>query len=448
MPSVTDVQQPTLTTNAHGKSTPPPSTTASNDPTSTDPITQAVLVLEKKQRNLGKRKEKLEGYEQEAKSGKELHKDQKEALAKYSDVLGQIDCVKELTEQLKKIQSESIKNQKRLSKQAAEDKRQLVSQRLREYAQIRYLVEHRSTLNLKPEESSLLDDLSSLIIPSDNSSNSISRSVDTVLSIYQGGQSTIKNITGKTPQELRVLFDELIKNFDTQSTVISPPPAPVAQPAPSSSSSEQEQIKGVDQTNDISSLNRDLPEPPLQFDTRNQTIPIEQIIQNSQFFPIDLNTQVHENPQDQSNDPTQYLQTFTVDNSNINNQPSSTSIENQPKDDEQQTDDQWQQPRGNANTRGQYNNGNRGYNRGGTNNYNQHRRGGPRGGGGGGWYDNPYGGNQRQYNDNNRGRGGSRGNRGGGNYRGGNRGYNNNNVNGYQKPAQYHQVHSAPPTQQ
>jgi hypothetical protein len=42
----------------------------------------------------------------------------------------------------------------------------------------------------------------------------------------------------------------------------------------------------------------------------------------------------------------------------------------------------------------------------------------------------------------------------GGNYRGGNRGY-NNNVNGYQKNAQYqqnndqyHQVHSAPPSQQ
>lgn len=48
----------------------------------------------------------MESYQEEAKKGKELHKDQKEALAKYSDVLGQIDCLKELNEQLKKIQAE------------------------------------------------------------------------------------------------------------------------------------------------------------------------------------------------------------------------------------------------------------------------------------------------------------------------------------------------------
>lgn len=48
----------------------------------------------------------MESYQEEATKGKELNKDQKEALAKYSDVLGQIDCVKELAEQFKKIQTE------------------------------------------------------------------------------------------------------------------------------------------------------------------------------------------------------------------------------------------------------------------------------------------------------------------------------------------------------
>jgi hypothetical protein len=51
MPSVTDVSS-----NNNGKSTPPPTTTTAIDTTSTDPIIQAVLALEKKQRNLGKRK--------------------------------------------------------------------------------------------------------------------------------------------------------------------------------------------------------------------------------------------------------------------------------------------------------------------------------------------------------------------------------------------------------
>jgi hypothetical protein len=53
MPSVTDVQQQQSSNNP-GKSTPPPPTTT--DSTNTDPLSQAILVLDKKQRNLGKRK--------------------------------------------------------------------------------------------------------------------------------------------------------------------------------------------------------------------------------------------------------------------------------------------------------------------------------------------------------------------------------------------------------
>ena len=48
----------------------------------------------------------MESYQKEAKDGKELNKDQRDALAKYPEVLGQIECVKELSEQFKKIQTE------------------------------------------------------------------------------------------------------------------------------------------------------------------------------------------------------------------------------------------------------------------------------------------------------------------------------------------------------
>jgi len=60
MPSVTNVQQqqqPQSSSSTHGKSTPPPPTQQlTSDPNNADPITQAIQVLEKKQRNLGKRK--------------------------------------------------------------------------------------------------------------------------------------------------------------------------------------------------------------------------------------------------------------------------------------------------------------------------------------------------------------------------------------------------------
>jgi len=55
MPSVTDIQQ--QPSNTPGKSTPPPTQQATSiDLANADPLTQAILVLEKKQRNLGKRK--------------------------------------------------------------------------------------------------------------------------------------------------------------------------------------------------------------------------------------------------------------------------------------------------------------------------------------------------------------------------------------------------------
>jgi hypothetical protein len=71
---------------------------------------------------------------------------------------------------------------------------------------------------------------------------------------------------------------------------------------------------------------------PLQFDTRNQNIPLQQIIQDSPFFSLDpttannnqdssINQQQISNNQDnnklQSNDSKQFLQTFTVLNSSM-----------------------------------------------------------------------------------------------------------------------------------
>ncbi|CAF0845802.1 unnamed protein product [Adineta steineri] len=472
MPSVTDLQQQqqTSSSNTHGKSTPPPSSSSSTqqltstDPNNSDPLTQAILLFEKKQRNLGKRKEKLESYKQLAATGAELNKDQKEALAKYPEVLGQIECAKDLGEQFKKIQTETAKYQKRLLKLAADEKRQSVSQRLREYAQIRYLLDHRPT-SLKTEESTLLDELSAVIVPTDNTSNSISRSVDTVLSIYQSGPSstTIKNLPGKNVQEVREILEQLVRNVEPQkvSSVVIPPeqeqtqtqiqtPAPA--PAPIQETIETNNIQSTNNDNNNNSINinnnTSLNEYPLQFDTRNPNISLEQIIQDNTFLSNDLHDQSQDNNDNQLSNSEQYLQTFTIVNSN--QQPSSSSIENQQQDNsneqhQQQSDEQWQHQRGNGNVQrnehGQNEGGHKPY-RGRPNHYNQSWR-----GSNGGRYDNSYGNNQRPYYENNRGRGGSnsnyRGNRGGGgggNHRFGNtRGYNNNNGNGYQNSAQYQQ---------
>jgi hypothetical protein len=431
MPSVTDVQQQQQQpSNNSGKSTPPPPTTTT-DSANTDPLSQAVLLLDKKQRNLGKRKEKLESYREEAKKGKELNKDQKEALEKYSDVLGQIECLKELNEQFKKLQTDSTKVQKSLSKQLAKEKREAVVQSVRQYAQVRYLLEHRPTV--QSDQSVLLDQLSSVVIPSDNSPDSISRSVDTVLSIYQPGQSsTLKTLTGKNPQEVREILEDLTKNSEVQPE---PPRSPTPPPPPQIISlpiePEQQPTEVFEQTNEIPLPTRIVNDYPLQFDTRDQQIPLEQIMQDNTFFPIDLSAQIPEDNRDQTPDPNQFLTTMTVVNSN----QASSAVENQPPQQQQLPDGLKQYNRGSGN-RG----GNRNYNRRGSNNYYPQYREGPRGGDG--YYDNSYGRGRRPYSDHNRGRGGFRGNRGG-NFR-----THNYNGNGYQNAAQYQNVHSAPPSQQ
>lgn len=132
-------------------------------------------------------------------------------------------------------------------------------------------------------------------------------SVDMILSIYQGGSSSaIKTLTGKTPQEVREVLEQLIKNIDPQAT--------------STSSSvpftQEEQRKETNETNDVQSSNRSVTEYPVQFDTRNQSIPLEQIMQDTTFLSIDSNNQqTQENNRDQSPDPNQYLPTLTVLNS-------------------------------------------------------------------------------------------------------------------------------------
>lgn len=485
MPSVADVQQQTtklsLNTN-NGKSTPTiqqqqqqsNSTSSGNqiDTTNVDPITQAILLLEKKQRNLGKRKEKLESYQQIAKSGKELNKDQTEALAKYGDVVGQIECVKDIYEQVKKIQTDSAKSQKRLLKQAAEEKRLFATQRLREYVQLRYLLDHQPS-SLKAEESKLFDELVPVVVPSDNSLNTINRAVETVLAIYQGGpaSTTIKNLTGRTSQEVRETLEQLIQS--SQLPTITSNNQPIQQQQqPEIDNTKDVVVPSINETQQLVQTNPT--EYPLTFDTRNQNIPLQQIIQDNTFFPVDIlttnNTQNQQesttNQDNQSNDHKQFVQTQSISQQQNYDQENSANLVH---DDQQHAEDQWQQRRSNNATGGHrggnYNgSANRNYNRGGAtaqNNYNQqqHWRGGSQRGGA--HYDNSYNAGQRQYHENSNRAGPNpnyRGNRGGNNYRGGNRGGNAGyNGNGYQKSNQYqqnneqqqqHQVRSAPSNKQ
>ena len=142
--------------------------------------------------------------------------------------------------------------------------------------------------------------------------DSISSSVDLVLSIYQNAPpNLIKNLTGKNPQEVRDLIEQLIKKFDSpppqqQIEVLPPPPPPVV---------EEEPVKEIEPTNNVPLFNRNFNEYPLQFDTRNPIIPLEQILQDQMFISMDLNHQINDENREVSPDPNEYIPTMTVVNS-------------------------------------------------------------------------------------------------------------------------------------
>ncbi|XP_015123600.1 caprin homolog [Diachasma alloeum] len=98
----------------------------------TDPIRQAIIVIEHKIRNLEKRKGKLEGYRDLQKSGRELDKDQKTAVAKYDEVLQTLDITRDLYKAIVGIANDSVKQQKKLARKEALERTQQDIAKVRE----------------------------------------------------------------------------------------------------------------------------------------------------------------------------------------------------------------------------------------------------------------------------------------------------------------------------
>ncbi|XP_071955568.1 uncharacterized protein [Antedon mediterranea] len=80
---------------------------------SQDHMKQVLLVVEKKIRNIEKKKGKLEGYRDLVKSGKELNDDQRQSLKHYDEVLGNLEFAKELHKTFQSMASDYAKLEKK-----------------------------------------------------------------------------------------------------------------------------------------------------------------------------------------------------------------------------------------------------------------------------------------------------------------------------------------------
>nr|XP_054761988.1 caprin-1-like [Lytechinus pictus] len=87
-----------------------------------DTVKQLVGVIDKKIRNLEKRKTKLDGYREMVTDGKGLNKDQEEAVSHFEEVGASLEFAKELSKQFTTILNEATKAQKREAKREKQQK--------------------------------------------------------------------------------------------------------------------------------------------------------------------------------------------------------------------------------------------------------------------------------------------------------------------------------------
>ncbi|KAG0720278.1 Caprin-1 [Chionoecetes opilio] len=89
-----------------------------------DPFQKVMNLVEKKTRNLEKRKNKLEQYRVDLQAGKVLNEDQQQAVANYDRVLGNLEGVRELNQQFGAILTDHNKYMKKQAKREQVEKQQ------------------------------------------------------------------------------------------------------------------------------------------------------------------------------------------------------------------------------------------------------------------------------------------------------------------------------------
>merc|ERR1712096_501515 len=124
-----------------------------NGATPSDTSLQAALaIVEKKVRNLEKRKGKLDAYRDTLQRGKTLDDDQQAAVAKYGEVIGTLEFARELPGQFDKLAIDEAKDKKKMMKNEQQERAKVELDKLTKVLSVR---EDLSALR----EEGVLDDL-------------------------------------------------------------------------------------------------------------------------------------------------------------------------------------------------------------------------------------------------------------------------------------------------
>jgi caprin-1 len=155
-----------------------PETKASLEASET--VKQCIVILEKKIRNLEKRKGKLESYQERQRGGDELNQDQLEAVARYDGVIQSLELARELQKNYQSMSSDIEKSSKKLAKREKFERTQRDVSRTKELLKLQSLLDSmgdetvresfkngtNGAMKLSEEQLEQLDEFYKLISPS------------------------------------------------------------------------------------------------------------------------------------------------------------------------------------------------------------------------------------------------------------------------------------------
>lgn len=187
-----------------------------------DAMKQVLIVMDKKVRNLEKRKGKLDAYKEKANSGITLEKDQWAAVEKYGEVLQNLEFARELQKQFTSIHNEVEKFLKRQAKKEKMERQTLEVKRIREILKLQNLLDSlgsdkvrsdfqtgkHGAVVLTEDNLNQLDELYKLISPSrdgeTNYTDQLTTASDHIVNLIEAKE---KEVVGTTYKDLKEMID-------------------------------------------------------------------------------------------------------------------------------------------------------------------------------------------------------------------------------------------------
>lgn len=186
-------------------------------------IKQALTVIEKKVRNLDKRRIKLEEYKDLQRKGQVLNEDQLLAVSKYDEVKGTLEVAKDLDKQLIGLANDAMKQQRKQAKREQLEREEAMRERVREVQRVQLLLTtftnetvRQDFLNsargaqISREELNYVDEFTKLVTRevklSKASENELIERADHFSNLID---AKTKSVASTTYAELKKLFDRI-----------------------------------------------------------------------------------------------------------------------------------------------------------------------------------------------------------------------------------------------